>query len=133
MSKKKPKPSPSPLEAVEAKAIMEIIHHRDICYTVRAIIEDVQVYFTVFEMAGEINGERPCWRDWRGEITEDLSSARLDFQGWVKWDGCSDWDFHPYPRAPQVHNCSRAGLEDFGQVLLRCWDYAKAHLPNFDQ
>lgn len=46
-------------------------------------------------------------------------SETPDLTGWVKWDGCSNWEVDGY-----FHGCSRAELEQLGQTLVLCWDWA---------
>ncbi len=55
---------------------------------------------------------------------EPAFDEKPDLTGWVKWDGCSNWEVDGY-----FHSCSRAELEQLGQVLARCWDWAAELLP----
>ena len=46
----------------------------------------------------------------------DMAESFAD--GWVKWDGCSEWVFD------QFHCCTVNQLSNVGEALARCWEMA---------
>lgn len=59
--------------------------------------------------------------------TEKIEEAEVVVSGSVKWDGCSNWDFHT--DECMAHFCDRKGLTDFGELLGRLWDLAADKVP----
>lgn len=57
------------------------------------------------------------------ENDEDLVA-----KGYVKWDGCSNWDISP--ENVMIHFCSGTDIKEFGQILESCYEYAKEHFDN---
>lgn len=49
--------------------------------------------------------------------------------GYVKWDGCSDWD----TANGSIHFCTRDGAQKLGLAMERCWDLAAAVFPRMTQ
>lgn len=41
--------------------------------------------------------------------------------GYVKWDGCSNWNF-PSTNDCMFHGCERSDLTDFGELMAICRD-----------
>lgn len=50
------------------------------------------------------------------------------FNGHVKWDGCSNWQFiNNY-----FHGCTSDDLLNIGKVLEKCWFLTEESLPKWD-
>jgi hypothetical protein len=49
------------------------------------------------------------------------------YKGWIKWDGCSDWDFETY-----THFCRCSDVVNFGELLKRCYQIAWTLMPRGD-
>ena len=65
--------------------------------------------FRLFEL--DYCGEKPDW------IVE----------GFVKWDGCSNWMTNP---SCMQHFCGREQILTFGETLGRCYDWTKEFFPD---
>ena len=51
--------------------------------------------------------------------------------GFVKWDGCSNWDF-PSTKDCMFHGCERSDLTDFGELMAICHDMTCELCENAD-
>ncbi len=51
-----------------------------------------------------------------------ISDEELRLSGYVKWDGCSNWDYHT--ENDMAHFCDVEGLHQF--CSLQIWLYSKA-------
>lgn len=49
-----------------------------------------------------------------------------DFEGSIKWDGCSNWN------ACALHFCEPEEFKIFADVLTFCWEFARNNLAVFD-
>ena len=59
---------------------------------------------------------REAWIDYR--VYEDyLTNPCLYIEGYVKWDGCSNWSFNP-GRALMVHFCGPSDAEELRTLFL---------------
>lgn len=65
--------------------------------------------------------------DWTADPTE----SKVILEGYVKWDGCSNWDFHPADTGAEPdgtqhrhmkHGCTKEDLTNYGVLLGRLWD-----------
>ena len=61
-----------------------------------------------------------------------MEDADVYLHGSVKWDGCSNWYFDQQDRV-MLHGCSRADLVNIGEVMAKCWDYARCNLESWDE
>lgn len=83
-----------------------------------------------FTAVAEVAGERQVnFRLYQheGQSLDDDSptlGSEPDLRGWVKRDGCSDWETRGY-----FHACTREQLEQLGAALARCWDWSVELLP----
>lgn len=64
------------------------------------------------------------------EETEVPDELELIGQGWVKWDGCSNWTFNQSDVA--IHFCERNDMLAFGEMMANCYDLAKQLIEGFD-
>ena len=64
--------------------------------------------------------------------TDLVFASKFDpiFYGHVKWDGCMDMSEGSSEANVMFHFCGRAGVEKFGQALLRIHDQARRLIPN---
>lgn len=46
----------------------------------------------------------------------------LEFEGSIKWDGCSDWDFSP---EGLIHFCSMKNVDDMHATIDECYEIAE--------
>lgn len=95
-----------------------------------------QVDFKVYEVEGLESPNKPLFHkkdaDTYPDPVESIDDAEVYLHGAVKWDGCSNWHFDEQDRV-MLHACDRSKLLAFGDVMAKCWDWAKEIMPNFDQ
>jgi hypothetical protein len=60
---------------------------------------------------------------WGGEPCYD--EERIFFTGFVKWDGCSNWDMG-------LHFCSKKQAVELGTLLGRLYGLAARMIPHWD-
>ena len=53
------------------------------------------------------------------------------FNGSIKWDGCSNWDFSPSGVA--LHLCGRTDAREFSQMIDALFDLTEEWLPTYDK
>ena len=108
-----------------------IKHIDDLRWTVVFDPHSHWVEFEIYEIQGRAEDESRLYAG------ADLKNAPLDeavptIKGYVKWDGCSNWQF-PLGDSCCFHGCERKDLLSFGFIMAHCWDITKELLPNFDQ
>jgi hypothetical protein len=62
----------------------------------------------------------------------DLSEAEVEVEGFVRWDGCSNFDFMP-DSATMTHFCGKTAAVNLGVMLGRVYDAAKGLIPDADE
>lgn len=113
---------------------MIIQHEQDLGYVIAYTVEEYRVAFKLYDVVGyELSGddlgvETPMFDSAKSPGgTTALDDAEVFLEGWVKWDGCSDWK----TEQGYFHRCSRRGLYQIGLVLDKCWCIARDQLPTF--
>lgn len=71
------------------------------------------------------DGKRPLcvnWKIWEiGYWEKDVAfKGDLFADGFIKWDGCSNWSFQT--EQCMFHACDRERLVAVGEALAKCWD-----------
>ena len=64
------------------------------------------------------------------EISPDEIDEDLIMEGFVKWDGCSNWNLGK--SQCMLHACSRKDLEYFYRLPKICWIHASKHIERFE-
>jgi hypothetical protein len=64
------------------------------------------------------------------EQTPDIEKAEKFLHGGIKWDGCSNWDFHTDQCL--AHFCGRKNATSIGRLIDRMYDITKEKLPTYD-
>lgn len=54
---------------------------------------------------------------------EDYAEAEIFLHGNIKWDGCSNWDFHS--ENIMVHFCGRKDATSLGRLMNHLYDIAE--------
>jgi len=52
------------------------------------------------------------------------------FAGYIKWDGCSNWDF--LDKGFPLHFCEQLDARNFGVFLSELYDWAQELMPKHD-
>lgn len=104
----------------------------DIEFSAVATPHESYVEFAVYEIEGIMEGSKPLWHKQGSPCFPDpvdsIEEAELFLHGSVRWDGCSNWYFNEQDRA-MLHGCGRNDLAALGEVMCRCWDWAREILP----
>ena len=94
---------------------MQIKYYEDIDYTIAAESGEAHVDFLVY----------------RGDAGPDDGVCNTDmkpyFEGYIKWDGCSNWNIPPGNF--QLHFCGLKPTRDFGTLFERMYFLAAELLP----
>lgn len=64
---------------------------------------------------------------WDGPQFDVANKGELFVEGFIKWDGCSNWTFHT--ERCMHHHCDREGLEAIGDILAKCWEACAEIIP----
>ena len=117
---------------------VHIRHFPEMGYTVRASVDramEVSVDFEIFPIASvSDDGTTFNWKNkpWGSEFTTELEDAELFIDGYVRWDGCSNWLFHECARGFKIHACSKKELIEIGAIMAACHDITAELLPGWD-
>jgi hypothetical protein len=57
------------------------------------------------------------------DTTYSLEDAKRTFEGWIKWDGCSDIQFFP-DEMGNNHFCGKASAVNLGLLVSEAYDHA---------
>lgn len=85
-------------------------------------VYDYKIEFRIFEKDG-------IEYDTTSMIDLSLDVGDLFIEGEVRWDGCSNWNFHT--EECMHHQCERTGLICIGETLADCFDVAKKKCPDW--
>jgi len=108
-SQTRPLPQRKPvIELLTDDELIETINEQIICgMVVQYLVHSHQFDFKVIE-----NG-----------------TTKIFLSGFVKWDGCSHWQFEPVGHL--AHFCTREELVEFGLLMAGIWDLAEQKVPYF--
>lgn len=65
------------------------------------------------------------------EWNEDPGAAAPFLSGAIRWDGCSNWDFHT--SECMAHFCGRKHATSIGTLMDRLYDLAAEAIPTFNK
>lgn len=108
-------------------------------YGIKVTIQSYVVEFSVKEIIGETMSPSPAglWLYTKAGAT-DCSDGTTDFaegegflSGSIKWDGCSNWDFHT--DECMAHFCGRKHATSIGRLMDRLYQITKDRLPTYDE
>ena len=113
-----------------------VIYFDDIGFAAKVTKQESHwIEFSVYEIEGVADkGQRFFHRKdspVSPDPVESMDEADVYLHGSVKWDGCSNWHFDEQDRS-LLHGCSREDLTKLGEVMAKCWDYAKENLESWD-
>lgn len=72
----------------------------------------------------------PMFRAEDNDFTNDVHKAEADWEGHVKWDGCSN--FSKDDPDCMFHVCDRADVEALAALILAVYDLGKTEIPKWD-
>jgi len=117
-------------------------HFPDMNYTVRAKVEESNVTYEIFRISATSlpNAEHPdvtySWRlngsRTQPSFADNLDEAEVFVQGYVKWDGCSNWIFPENTYGCMFHACDKQTLVNIGLILGACHDWTSELLSCWD-
>ncbi len=65
-----------------------------------------------------------------GEDTEDIAEAEIVFSGFVKWDGCSHWQWNT--EHCMWHGCGLESIQHMGEAMRRVFILASERVAAWD-
>jgi hypothetical protein len=103
-------------------------HWSDIEYTCALEIYEHRAEFRLYKIETH-KKDTPGWaiagRGGNHPTTSKLEDAAVCVDGYVKWDGCSNFRIGD---PVYMHACSREELVNIGEVLSRVWDLAQSKI-----
>lgn len=97
----------------------------------------IGVDFRVYEAHSwnDPNGRKVMWERRGGsssnDMTDNLDDAELTLGGFIRWDGCSNWNWGDDDDPAMIHYCSKAQAEAVGQVFARLYVIAGDYMPQY--
>jgi len=107
-------------------------------YAIRVNLDSHNVGFEIKRIYGE-TVEPPPAGLWLYQIegavcssddTTDFDAGEKFIEGFIKWDGCSNWSFHT--EDCMAHFCGRKDATSIGRLLDRLFDITKERLATYD-
>lgn len=97
----------------------------------------VAIYFQVLQICGEQIEPVPGklyerFDDATNEMTLKPEEADVFLAGFIKWDGCSDWEF-PTQETCMLHFCGIDQATSIGRLMNRMYEIAAEQMPKFDR
>ena len=84
-------------------------------------VREFQLKGTTYQVSAEIDGSSVAFHVYEDDDTDYL------FSGYVKWDGCSNWDFQSFNArvgcTHPLHFCSKEDAIEFGVFLGKLYDW----------
>ncbi len=65
--------------------------------------------------------------------TEDFDKANRLVGGFIKWDGCGEWDFGTEEGEGRIHFCGASHIRQLTWSIEQVFALAKQHMPSFDE
>lgn len=102
----------------------------DIPFAIHAIKREPDWYcvdFKIYRINGQTADSNELWyegRDGMFDDVADMSKATAFLEGYIKWDGCSDWT-----GLIDNHFCSQKEAMQIGEILKRAYDIAAELMP----
>ena len=88
------------------------------------------IKFVVCKIMGSTDdGEGRCYHDKHCNFVFRFVDAEPFLHGYIKWDGCSNWDWHD--RDCMQHFCGREDAVSIGALMNHLYDIAAQRLPTF--
>lgn len=103
----------------------------DLKFLVLVTVEDYAATFQVYDL-NEIE-KLPDNTYLLPEEGPDDGDKPTYLNGFVKWDGCSNWMLDRQSDDCMFHACSREDLTRIGEVMARCWDWGKEIIPHWNR
>ncbi len=112
----------------------------DIHYTLRFKPDDggYSADFELFSMVclppGEVTYPKKGYVALPSDCTANLNEAQSCATGWIKWDGCTEFQVteHVDGRSREnVHVCGSDSMAKLTMALTRLYDVAREHIPHW--
>ena len=126
----------SSIVAVDHVDIDGDIIERSSDWAIKVIPYDYHIEFVVKEIVGEhVSGGSDLSGAWLyngvdGSVS-DFDKAEVFLSGSIKWDGCSNWDFHT--DECMKHFCGRAQAVGIGALMDHLYQIASERVINYDK
>lgn len=94
-------------------------------------LTDYHINFECKCIAGHAMSENvPVYQTEDGDTVEDWNKGQMELSGSIKWDGCSNWDYHTDDCLK--HFCGKADAAAFGRLLDGLHDTAAAKIAKWE-
>jgi hypothetical protein len=98
-----------------------------ICHKQHGVNLDIEA----FQVAGFEQGGVPFYSaQVEHTFTSSFDLAAPYLTGFLKWDGCFNFQF-PAHEVAMLHTCGRRALEDIGELLTAIYDLGAEHNPHW--
>lgn len=96
-------------------------------------INEVELGFKVAKVIGISldQGGIPSYRAEGNGSTDDFEKAELFLSGSIKWDGCSNWDFHDHDG--MAHFCGKNDATGLGRLMDHLYTITSERLTTYDK
>lgn len=106
-----------------------------VVYEVHGYHVDYTVYpvFAMYHEDGKLDttkGVPLVEKDMGGSPVYTIEEAEVTVTGFVKWDGCSNWDFKT--SECMMHFCEREQMVQLGELLGRLYDMTAELCPHWN-
>lgn len=92
------------------------------------VVMDFEVVKIIGEQTAPVFGTLYETEDDFGTLDHTLAVTFLD--GSIKWDGCSNWDFHT--NECMAHFCGVRQATSIGRLMQRMYEITAESMPKFD-
>lgn len=93
-------------------------------FVIQSELKNLHVDFYIYKIEGIDSNSNLSFLDKEDDLVEDISLAKPLITGYVKWDGCSNWNFGD----DMMHFCFKESAVMIGTMLGRCYDIAKKEM-----
>lgn len=101
-------------------------------FAIRVTLQSHVASFEVKEIGGEDDAGRWYYKDDNGNAADiGFDEGETFLSGDIKWDGCSNWDFHT--SECMAHFCGRQHATSIGRLMAKLYDIAAERMPSYDK
>jgi hypothetical protein len=111
----------------------DLFYHNDIGYTIKADYKEYHIDFYVYRnMTYGLDADENdsvVWLKKNGtwqEETSNIEEAETYVHGFIKWDGCSNWEYNKDSDI-MIHFCGSNEAEFAAKVIPLCYKIASEH------
>lgn len=126
-------------EAASQQEEIKAFNWEDIGYAAVVFVYSSYADITVHQISGEgeYNGKKILLYPSNepgpyGHDIPEIDNAQVFFEGSIKWDGCSNWEFFN-ENGLMEHFCERKQAVNFGELFSRLYDLGRDLISKADK